>query len=125
MPHANRDNAVNRGRVYRADESYGLLRNRAQRVPDEQTFHCSPGSRFFFPFLLDKPSSPHSSLFAAEKLEIFNLRERTNDFFSTDYSTGKNSKSVAKSWSFYANAENVSISEKKNHDDSFMIVHFI
>lgn len=92
MPHANRDNAVNRRRVYRVDESSGLLRNRAQRVPTNRRSTVLP----FFPFLLhtklpclprrslSAPSSPSSS-FAPEKLEIFNLNREQMDFSLTNY----------------------------------------
>lgn len=89
MPHANRDNAVNRRRVYRVDESSGLLRNRAQRVPTNRRSTVLP----FFPFLLHTklPSLPRRSLsapsssFAPEKLEIFNLNREQMDFSLTNY----------------------------------------
>lgn len=91
MPHANRDNAVNRRRVYRVDESSGLLRNRAQRVPTNRRFTVLPFFSLPPPHETTVPSLPRRSLsapsssFAPEKLEIFNLNREQMDFSLTNY----------------------------------------
>lgn len=106
MPHANRDNAVNRGRVYRVDESAELLRNRAQRVPANRRSTVLPAPVFFFffslppprettkpSFLRVRPPFPLLFSFAPEKLEIFNLNRDQMDFSLTNYrEQGKNSR---------------------------------
>lgn len=91
MPHANRDNAVNRRRVYRVDESSGLLRNRAQRVPTNRRstvlpfFSLPPPHETTVPSLPRRSLSAPSSSFAPEKLEIFNLNREQMDFSLTNY----------------------------------------
>lgn len=108
MPHANRDNAVNRGRVYRVDESAELLRNRAQRVSANRRSTVLPAPVFFFlffpssstrnyrakpSFLRVRPPFPLLFSFAPEKLEIFNLNRDQMDFPLTNYrEQGKNSR---------------------------------
>lgn len=106
MPHANRDNAVNRGRVYRVDESAELLRNRAQRVSANRRSTVLPAPVFFFFFSLPPPREttvpslpsfvsvlPSLFSFAPEKLEIFNLNRDQMDFPLTNYrEQGKNSR---------------------------------